>query len=158
MITVRCVFHCSQIGHFFKGAQHLHLQKKWNVVSLQLLYSKCSKCCWSQGQLKALLLQEESTRWSTKGNNELHSGRALERVFCVAKVKAEITRLLILLLCETLSLDLWITCGSYRLLSLTVQAWYQLKSVVQYNYHTRQMGFIFFSWSLGVIFLFSFTG
>lgn len=67
----------------------------------------------------------------------------------MAEVKAEITRLLILLLCQTLSLDLGITCGSYRLFYPT-RCRHSVCTEEQINHHTEQseMGFISFSWSL----------
>ena len=79
-----------------------------NLVSLHLtfLHVRAPSVAGAQGQLKALLLEEQITSWSTGGHNEHNTGRALDEVLCVARVKAEITRLLILPFCKTLGFDL----------------------------------------------------
>lgn len=131
--SVNVMWVCSQRWCFFLKEA---LEKKYSVITPYFSQCAGSKFCWGRGQPGALLLQEEITSWSTRGNNEDNTARALKKMLCVAEVKAEITRLLILLFSKTLRLDLWITSASCYLLSHIIINT-DFSSVVQCNYHSK---------------------
>lgn len=116
---------------------------------MSLLHVFCKRC-WGPGEPTALLISKEITRWSIWGNTEHNNGSsALNKVLCVAAVKAEITRLLILPFCSTLGFDLWTTS-----IESFIQHLVGMMSTLKcYNHQSKQsqMAFITF-------FLYSVTG
>lgn len=71
-----------------------------SVAGVWLQWKRC--CC-----------VREISRWSTRGDNERDRVRALEKVFCVAEGRPEITRLLTLRFCGAHLIGVWATLACF---------------------------------------------